>query len=309
MITYILKNITIALINITILIFLSFVLMNLLPSDPVKIRLGVRYNQKDAEIIKQKFNLDKPLITQFFTYLKNILNGNFGISILTGEDITLALSKRLPRTLKLISISFTLSLPAIILGILLADKKIKKLETIIEKSLLALSSIPLFASASISIFLATFIFKTSLLSSISEPKLSDYILPALILSLTPSFILLKTFKDSLKNTLNQPFIIAHKAFGFNNKIIILKFALKNCSTPIITITSNLTAYYLASVYVVEYAFGIGGIGTMAVSSALNYDIPVVISVALITALIFNLVNILTKIIIPLFDKRIIHEKI
>lgn len=309
MINYTLKNITSSLINIILLVSLSFVLMNLLPSDPVKIRLGFRYNEKDAQVIRQKFNLDKPLPAQLLAYWKNVISGNFGISILTGEDLKNAISGRITRTIKLILISVLFSIPAALLGIFIAGKKINRIESLIENLLLILSSVPLFATASIFIFSASFIFKTSVLSSISEPEPSDYILPAFILSLLPSFILFKTFKDTMKNILQQPFITAHRAFGFNDRIIIFKFALKNCSTPIITIFSNLTAYYLSSVYIVEYAFGIGGIGTMAVSSALNYDIPAVVSIALLTSVIFNLVNMLTKIIIPLFDKKVIYEKI
>lgn len=309
MLGYIFRNIFSSIVNIVAVVILTFLLMNLLPSDPILIRLGARYNEKDAQVLREKYGLDKPLYFQMYRYFIDVLNGEFGISIVNGENINELLKKRFPKSFLLILISFFFSLPFIPLGIYIAYANKKGVSTKIEQFLVMLSSIPLFVVSSLIIFISSFFLKLSLTSKTGIPGLENYILPAFILSITPSFLIFKTIKDTMASVLQQTFILAHRSFGFKESTILFKFALKNCAIPVITLLGNLSAYYLSMIYVVEYMFSIGGIGTLAVSSALNYDTPVVMAIVIVVSIIYNLVNVLTKLLLPIFDRRVLYESL
>jgi peptide/nickel transport system permease protein len=302
MLKFITKNILISLINILVLVSITFLLFDILPSDPIKVRLGFRYNEKDAKVLREKYQLDKPLFYRFLVYIYNIFSGDFGKSIILGYDVLDLIKIKAPKSLKLILISFIFSLPFVPLGFILGyfNKGIA-----IERFLFFIAIIPVFIIASLIIFISIIFFKVSLTSE--KLNFIDYIIPSLVLSIFPSFIIFKTIRENTQKISNKLFITAHKAFGFSEKDIILKFIPKNISAPAIALISNLSLYYLSTIYVVEFAFGINGIGELAVSSALNYDFPVVIGVAILVSIIYNLINILTKVLIAITNKAYIYE--
>jgi ABC-type dipeptide/oligopeptide/nickel transport system permease component len=302
MFKFLLNNILSSIINIFILISFTFLLLDILPTDPVKVRLGIRYNEKDAKILREKYQLDKPLPHRFLTYIFNLLSGDFGTSIITGYDVLFLVKNKTPNSLKLILLSLIFSLPfapiALFLGY--SNKGIK-----IERFLFFIAIIPAFIVSSIIIFISITLFQISLTSE--KMHITDFIIPSAILSLFPSFIIFKTIRENTQKTSTQLFITAHKAFGFPKKDILLKFIPKNISPQTISLLSNLILYYLSTIYVLEFTFGINGVGELAVSSALNYDFPVVISIAVLTSIIYNFVNILTKILILITNRAFIHE--
>jgi len=299
---FIFNNIISAIINIIALVFITFLLLDILPADPVKVRLGVRYNEKDAKILKEKYDLDKPLPQRFLTYMINTLSGNLGTSITTGYDILYLVKTKAPNSLKLILLSLLFSLPFAPIALLLGySNKANSL----TKFLFFIAMIPVFITSSLIIFASITIFKISLTSE--EKLLTEFIIPSAILSIFPSFIIFKTIKESTQKISSQLFIVAHKSFGFSKKTILLKFIPKNISAQTISIISNLTLFYLSTIYVLEFTFGINGIGEFAVHAALNYDFPAVIGIAMITSIIYNIVNLLTKILITITNKSLLHE--
>jgi ABC-type dipeptide/oligopeptide/nickel transport system permease component len=306
MIKYIAKYVVASSINIAVVISLVFLLMNILPSDPARVRLGIRYNEKDALVIRQQYGLDKPLVQQFGQYLWNLSRGDFGISILTGERISAALSKRWLNSFILILFSIIFSFPSILIAIrgALKDAKIYRLG---ESILFSMSVVPVFVIAVIIVFFAGRWLQISLIPDKQGLQaLPYYIMPALLLSIYPSFVLYKIVRDTLKDTLTKPFILTLQAFGFPGRRVIFPYALRACAVSLLGILTNLTAYYLTSIYLIEFIFSIGGIGSWAVSSAQNYDIPVILATVIISAIIYNIVNIITRIAAPMFDRRLVY---
>ncbi len=307
MINYLAKQIIAAIINILVVILLVFFLMNVLPSDPARVRLGVRYNEESASAIKSEYGLDKPLTEQFSNFILNLTQGEWGNSIITGESIRQSLVQRSRRSFGLIFLSIIMTIPVAVMGIKSARSK-NIMPLIVEIVLLGVSAVPIFVLAVSAIFLSNEWFHVSLIPSITGwASLPYYILPALLLSIYPSFLIFKICKDKMQDILEQQFILAHQAFGFSGRHIILVYALKNCAVSILGITSNLTAYYFSSIFIIEFVFSIGGVGSWAVRSAQNYDVPVVLSTVLFFAVIYNIVNIATAFSAPLFDRRIIRE--
>jgi ABC-type dipeptide/oligopeptide/nickel transport system permease component len=302
---YIIKHVVASSINIAVVISLVFLMMNILPSDPARVRLGIRYNEKDARVIRQEYGLDKPLIQQYGKYLWNLLQGNFGISMITGEKISAALSKRWLNSFFLILFSIILSVPPLLLAIrgALKDSKIYRLS---ESILFSMSVVPIFVFAVIIIFFMSRWLHVSLIQEQQGLQaLMYYFIPALLLSIYPSFVLYKIVRDTLMDTLKKPFILALKAFGFPERKVIFPYALRASAVSIIGVLTNLTAYYLTSIYIIEFVFSIGGIGSWAVTSAQNYDIPVVLATVIIFAIIYNIVNLITRAVAPMFDRRLV----
>jgi len=299
------KHVGASCINIAVVISLVFLMMNILPSDPARVRLGIRYNEKDAQVIRQEYGLDKPLYQQYGKYLWNLLHGNLGISMITGEKISTALSKRWLNSFFLILFSIILLILPILLAIrgALKDSKIYRLG---ESILFSMSVVPIFVFAVIIIFFMSNWLHVSLIKEQQGLQaLMYYFIPALLLSIYPSFVLYKIVRDTLMDTLKKPFILALKAYGFPERKVIFPYALRASAVSIIGVLTNLTAYYLTSIYIIEFVFSIGGIGSWAVTSAQNYDIPVVLATVIISAIIYNFVNLITLAVAPMFDRRLV----
>jgi ABC-type dipeptide/oligopeptide/nickel transport system permease component len=285
--------------NVLAIVVCVFVLLNALPSDPARVRLGTRYNERDAQAIRREYGLDRPLPEQFAIYVGEIARGDFGVSIRTGENIADGLAARLPVSTALVALSFVIAAAVVPLAVLAALRPHRVFD-LLEGLLLDLSVVPPFVTGALVIFAAAALFDVSLLSGFTGAT-SDLVVPALLLSAFPAFALYKITRDTLSETLGQPFIESYRAFGFPPGRVV-RMALRSCAPPILGITTNLVAYYLSSIFVVEFLFALGGIGAWGVNSARNYDTPVVLATVLVSGVVYNAVSAFTSALLSLLDR-------
>lgn len=303
MLRYFGKQLAGAAFNLVAITGLVFVLLNVLPSDPARVRLGIRYNERDAQAIRQQYGLDRPLHQQFTLYLRNLATGDLGVSMLSGERIADALRQRLPTSLTLIGLSFGLALPWGLLGIA-AARRPSGAWSRVESGLFTLGVVPVFVIAVLVVYASSRL-GFSLIVDERARALVYLLVPAQLLALYPSFVLFKIYRDSLGAALKQPFAVAQRALGFPEAAV-ARFALRSVSIPVLSIATNLTAYYLSSIYIVEFVFSLGGIGRWAVNSAQNYDNPAVLATVLVSAVIYNVVNVATAAVAPVLDPRVLR---
>jgi len=304
MLRYAGKYLASPLLNVTAIILLVFLLMNALPSDPARVRLGVRYNKQDAQALREQYGLDEPLAHQFVIYLGELAQGNFGTSIRTGEQIKDGLIERVPRSATLVLLSLVFASLALVPAVYGASRPSPAFD-LLEGGLLNLSVVPSFVTGALAIFAATTFLGVSLIASGSD-SLIDYVVPAALLSAYPAFALYKVTRDTLRETLDQPYVHTYRSFGFSQTRV-LRVALRICGPSILGIATNLVAYYLSSIFIIEFLFSLGGIGAWGVSSAQNYDTPVVLATVVVTAAIYNAVNVLTAVLAPVLDPRILDR--
>lgn len=295
-----------AMLNVAVVVSLVFVLVNVLPSDPARVRLGVRYNERDAAVIRSQYGLDRPLTTQYLLYLGQLARGELGTSITTGEPIGRALRERLPQSLVLILFSLVWAVPWAFLGGLGAMRR-SRLFGIVEATLFSLSAVPVFVLGAVTVFVGIRVFGVSLVPRDSGPgALQFLVVPSLLLAVYPAFVLFKVCRDTLARVLGEPYIRAHRALGLPERTVVFPLALRNVGLSLLSITTNLAAYYLTSIYAVEFIFSLGGIGGWAVGAAQNYDVPVVLATVVVTAVIYNAVGIATSALGPLIDPRVLR---
>jgi peptide/nickel transport system permease protein len=302
---YLTAHVAAAMLNVAVVVSLVFVLVNVLPSDPARVRLGVRYNERDAAAIRSQYGLDRPVATQYFLYLGQLARGQLGTSITTGEPIGRALTERLPQSLVLILFSLVWAVPWAFLGGLGALRR-SRLFGIVEATLFSLSAVPVFVLGAVAVFVAIRVFGVSLMARDSGLGGLQLVVPSLLLAVYPAFALFKVCRDTLTKVLGEPYIRAHRALGLPELTIVFPLALRNVGLSLLSITTNLAAYYLTSIYAVEFIFSLGGIGGWAVGAAQSYDVQVVLATVVVTAVIYNAVGFATSALGPLIDPRVLR---
>lgn len=293
--------------NILIVLAITFVLLDLSPVNEVRIRLGNRYNERDAQALRHQLGLDRSLPVRFVFYLERLARGDFGVSGVTGANIGSTIRAVLPVSGRLIAFSIIISSPWLVFGILAALRD-SRYWMWTERSLFALSALPLFAIGVLVILIAQAVFGINLLSDYrSTTNLAEYLVPALLLAIYPSFVLFRTSRDTLGEALQHRSVLLFQSLGFSARHIIVGWVLRSCLVTILVIAGNLVAYFLTSIYIVESLFSLGGFGSWVVNSSLNFDYYSVVAAVVVTAVIYRVVASITTMLVPLLDPRTLRS--
>ncbi len=284
-------------------LLLTFLLIHLVPGDPVEVMLGESANMADREALRADLGLDKPLIQQFGSYLAKLAHGDFGRSIHTKTPIIDLIKTRYPATVKLAVLSLIIGLiVGVPLGIYAALKANHWQDFIVTIVSVRLSAMPAFWLGPM--FMLIFaVWWGWLPVSGMEPNTS-IILPAMTLGFGLSAILTRMTRTSLLEVLNDDYIRTARAKGLSEKTVIFRHALRAALLPIITIVGLQMGSLLAGTVITETIFSWDGIGRLLVESIEKRDYPVTQACVLIVALSYVLVNLLTDILYQLADPRV-----
>lgn len=282
---------------------LTFLLIHLVPGDPVEVMLGESASNADRIQLRAELGLDQPLTTQFGAYLKKIFKGDFGESIHTKTPISELIKTRYPSTLKLACLSLLIGLSiGIPLGIYAALKAGRWQDLIVTIVSVRLSAMPAFWLGPVLMLL--FAVWLGWLPVSGMESTTSIILPALTLGFGLSAILTRMTRTSLLEVLNDDFIRTARAKGLTESSVILGHALRAALLPIITIVGLQTGSLLAGTVITETIFSWDGIGRLLVESIEKRDYPVTQACVLVIALSYVLVNLLTDVLYRLADPRV-----
>lgn len=258
--------------------------------------------------IEINLGLDKNAFLQYFSWIFAFLQGDFGLSLISGENISAIIGKRLPNTIALSLASFFfISLFSLILGFICAIYKNKFIDIFINVTTFLLACLPHFwvGLAFILVFsLILGLFPSSGVNEISQSGISlkHLFLPLLSVVLPHLGLNIKFIKDTFLESLSKDFIQASYARGLEKSRIYL-LAFQDALPVIVQYLGTLMGGIFAGSYVVESVFSYPGIGELAISSVVSKDYPVVISVVLLSAVFVILSNLLAQIIAIMLDKR------
>ena len=288
--------------------FITFLLLQALPGDPVQGMVGERAEPEVMQRISKDLGTDQPVVLQYVGYLKLIVNGEFGRSYYTNRNVSEDIAEKLPNTLKLAfgAMIFSVSL-GLMLGVLMAAKQGSmwdRIGLIISTSGI---SIPVFWLGLILIYVFSFVFQLLPPSGMGEGSLLFLILPASTLGLNSSAYLARITRTSLIEILSQPYITTAKAKGLKKSAIIFKHALKNTLIPVITLIGLDFGSYLNGSVLTETIFGWDGIGRYAVEGIFRRDYPVIMGCVLVGAALFVIVNLIVDLLYGVLDPRIRHR--
>jgi len=280
-----------------------FFLIHLVPGDPAALMLGESAQPGDVARLRAQLGLDKPLATQYLSYLKGLMTLDLGRSLWTKEPVLTRILDRYPATLRLAGAAVLFAVAfAIPAGILSAVKA----HSLVDKATMLVAvlgvSIPNFFLGPLLIII--FSIKLDLLPVSGQDGILHLILPAVTLGLGMSAILVRVTRASLIEALSSEYVTAARARGLPEYKVVLKHALRNAITPVVTVLGLQAGALLTGTIITETIFSWQGIGYLTVKSIALRDYPQVQACVLVIAVTYVVVNLLTDIAYTVLDPRV-----
>lgn len=289
----------ISIIGLVILVFF----LSRLTGDPANLYLPVDASAESREQFRELHGLNDPLLHQFFNYVKDLLQLDFGQSIRRGEPAIDAVLRGFSWTLQLAAITMTLvTLLAVIIGSLAAFRVGGVFDRIATFFSLLGASAPDFWVAIVAIVF--FSVHLGWLPTSGTGTLWHWILPVAVLFIRPFGLILQVVRGSMISVLSSPYVKTARAKGVSDRSIVFVHALRNAMLPVITVIGDQAAALLNGAVVVETIFGFPGVGKLMIDSILQRDFPVILAAIMVTAAAIFLMNLLIDILYALLDPRI-----
>jgi len=284
-------------------IVITFMLMYMVPGDPVVSMVGERYDEETIHKLRKELHLDDSLPMQFVHYVSNVLRGDFGKSFITGGPVSEELLIKFPNTLILAVASMII---AIITGLTMGIVSSLRPQSILDKitMLFALAGIsaPVFwVGLMLVLFIGVFL---QWLPPTGFGGIEYIILPAITLGLRSAAYLARLTRATMLDVLNQDYIRTARMKRLPEWKVILKHGFPNILIPIITVIGTDFGSYLSGAVLTESIFGWPGIGRYALEAILKRDFPVIQGTVLFMALMFILANLIVDIFYGIVDPRI-----
>ncbi|HEX5538931.1 MAG TPA: nickel ABC transporter permease [Methylophilaceae bacterium] len=288
-------------------LLLTFLLVHLVPGDPVEVMLGESATSADRSQLRAELGLDRPLGMQFRDYLIKLAHGDFGRSIHSKTPISQLLAERIPATAKLalaaLLIAVAIGLPLGIAAALKAGRWPDSLATLLS---LTLSAMPAFWLGPL--LMLIFALWLGWLPVSGMDSAGAIVLPALTLGFGLAAILTRMTRASLLEVLHEDFVRTARAKGLPERIVILRHAMRAALLPIVTVLGLQLGGLLAGTVITETVFGWDGVGRLLVESIEKRDYPVTQACVLVIALTYVLVNLGTDLVYTRVDPRVrLHE--
>jgi peptide/nickel transport system permease protein len=306
MLTFLLSRLFSTLTVMVGVVTLVFLLIHIVPGDPIQTMLGEMATPTDQTVLRQALGLDQPLLTQWLTYMNNLMHGDLGISLHSREAISSMILQRLPATLELAIVGLIVAVSiAIPLGSFAAVRK----DTVWDSGAMIFSllgvSIPNFWMGPLLIIL--FSLKLGWLPVSGRESLLSLALPALTLGMALAAILARMVRSTLLEVLSEDYIRTARAKGLRESAVIIHHALRNASLPIITILGLQLGTLLGGAVITEFIFAWPGIGQLMIESIQRRDYPVIQACVLLISLSYVIVNTLTDLVYARLDPRIYYR--
>jgi peptide/nickel transport system permease protein len=289
----------------------TFMLLELMPGDPAATIAGDQADQATIDRLRTQLGLDEPITTRFGTYLADISTGDLGESLLTGRKVLDSITEALPPTLSLAGVALFIAVVlAFVGGITAALRRNGWVDRLVSAlSAVALATPPFVVALLLVVPLAVNrdLFPATGYADIAEGPwewLRHLLLPGLALSLNSAAELARQIRGAVVDTLEQDFIMTSRASGLSRLSVVVKHTLKNSALPIVTVFGLQVGRILGSAVVVEKVFAIPGFGTLAYSSVLQRDLPMIQGVVLVSAVAVLAVNLLVDLSYPYFNPKL-----
>jgi peptide/nickel transport system permease protein len=282
---------------------LVFLLIHLVPGDPVDMMLGENAQMADRAALREALGLNQSIGVQLLNYFGNLLHGDLGISLHSRVPVSELLAQRIPATVELAIVSLLLACAlAFPLGIVAALNKGEGWDrTAMGISMLGVS-IPNFLLGPLLILIFSIYLGWLPVSGREGP--ASMILPAITLGTALAAVLSRMIRSTLLEVLHEDFIRTARAKGDSRLQVVIYHALPNAMLPIITLLGLQLGVLLGGAVITETVFSWPGIGKLTIDSIMQRDYPVVQACVLLISLTYVVVNMLTDMLYAWIDPRI-----
>ena len=282
---------------------LVFLLIHLIPGDPVDLMLGESARTVDKEKLRESLRLNDPLAVQYMHFLKGVIQGDLGESLYNKEPVIRLILKRYPETIKLtfaaMALALLISLP---IGIYSAVKQYSFMDNFSMFFALLGVSMPNFWLGPLLMIL--FCVNLGWFPMSGDEGLRSIVLPAITLGTAMSAILSRMVRSSMLEVINEEYIVTARAKGLSELRVIFRHALKNALVPVITVVGLQFGALLAGAIITETIFSWPGIGRLLIQAINTRDYPLVQGCVLAISISYVLINLITDIAYSYIDPRI-----
>ena len=300
---YLVRRLLSALVVITGVAALVFVLIHVVPGDPVEVLVGESVSAADRDALRRSLGLDAPLGAQLLGYVRSLVSLDLGTSIHSQRPVTELLAERLPATLALaaaaLAVSVTLALP---LGVVAAARHGSRWDLRAMIFALAGSSVPPFVLGPALVLV--FSVGHGWLPVSGREGLASLVLPALTLGMALAAVLARMTRSALLETLAEDYVRTARAKGADERTVLLRHALPNAALPIVTVLGLQLGALLGGAVITETVFAWPGVGQLTVEAVQRRDYPVVQGCVLLVSVAYVVVNTLTDLVYAWLDPRI-----
>ena len=294
------------LVSALVLVTASFLIIHLIPGDPVRAALGLNASQELVATRRAQLGLNDPLWLQYVHYLKNLFTGQFGTSISSGLPVSQVIGQRLPATLELAGYSFVVavlvSVPiGLVLGVLTRNARRRGLELAATTASVVVAAIPGFLLAVGLIY----VFGVTLhwVPVAGQSGFTSYLLPIAAMAIGPIAVLVRILRLEVLAALRADYVRTARAKRLPGWRVYLLHVLPNALTATLTIGGLLLSAMVAGTVLVENVFAWPGLGSTIVASIVAKDYPVVQGIVLVYGLGVLLINLIVDIALALLDPR------
>lgn len=303
MFTYLSRRVLYTLPVLWLVVSLVFLLIHLVPGDPIAQMLGEGAPAADLEAARHAYGLDLPLGQQYLNYWKGVLRGDLGTSLRYNQNVSRLLAQRYPYTLQLtlaaLTVAILLSIPA---GVHSARHRNQWDDRALSVVSLFGLSFPNFALGPILILL--FSIKLGWLPVSGSGTFANLVLPAITMGSALAAILTRMVRTSMLEELSQDYIRTARAKGLPETTVVYHHALRNALIPVITVLGLQFGALLAGAIVTEKIFSWPGIGRLTIDAISNRDYAVVQGCILAIGLTYVAVNFMTDLVYSVVNPRI-----
>ena len=302
MVKYIGKRILTSILTIWVVVTLTFFLMRAMPGGPFS---GEKMTAEIQANLEQKYGLDKPVFEQYTLYMKNLLKGDLGVSmVFEGREVVDTISNSLPASAKVGGITVIFSVIfGILLGIIAALKAGKWPDKLCMLIATLGVTIPSFVIGAALIYVFT-VQLDGLLPATGLRSWKNYIMPVIALSGSSLAFITRLTRSRMIDVLKADYIRTAKAKGLNKRTVVFKHALRNSLIPIVTYLGPLIAGILTGSFIVEKVFAIPGLGNEFVSSVTYRDYSTVLGLVVFYCTFIIVCNLIVDILYVVIDPRI-----
>jgi peptide/nickel transport system permease protein len=293
-----------------VLVFLS---IRVLPGDPVLARLGAatEVTPEALQALREEAGLDRSLLAQLFSWLSHAVRGDLGVSYISQFPVTQLVGERIPVTLEL---TFFIILLSCIFSLILAPLSILKPGGKLDRFIGSLTSIGLSIPGFVTgiIFILIFSLTLQWLPSLGYVPITEdlgknlqlLIMPSVTGALTATPYLVRYLRASMLEIKQSSFIRTAEGKGLSDSRIMFRHILPNSLVPTLTMLGLIVGYTLSGVIVIEYMFGLPGIGSLAIEGAFKRDYAIIQGVSLVIISLFILTTLLFDILCGIVDPRL-----
>ena len=309
---FILRRLLLGILVLILVSVLVFLATQALPGDPARAILGRNADPASLAALRRQLHLDRPVFTQYWTWVTGLLHGNFGTSLAAQEPVSTLLAPKLVNSAVLVVLAAVLSIPlSIAIGAWAALKREKVFDQSSSNLMLLLAALPEFVVALVLVIVfATTVFHVLPAISTVPPGSRPWnnwvalVLPTITLVIVVAPYVARIMRASMIEVLESDYVEMARLKGLPERTVLIRHALPNALGPVLQVIALNLAYLAGGIIIVEFVFNYSGIGGAIAEAVVNHDLPVIQALAILLAAVYVVVNLLADVATILVTPRL-----